>query len=232
MKRIAYIPARSGSKGIPKKNIQPLCGKPLMGWMIEAALKANIFDRVMVSTDTEEFAEIARNCGAWVPFLRDPAVATDTATTIETMCSDKARLEAIGETFDVFCLLQPTAPLCRAEDIVGAIRLFEECGGGVVSVRKAHARLSCLRNVSSDCRAELVDSRKTAYRRQEEPGILCEVNGAIYINSWNDVTPAIEPSFNPYAYIMDDISSIDIDSPEDFAMAEDLLRKRFEIKHF
>ena len=91
MRRLAYIPARSGSKGIPKKNIRPLCGKPLLGWMVDAAKKTGLFDQVMVSTDSEEFAEIARQCGAWVPFLRDPSVAKDTTSTIDTVCSDKAR---------------------------------------------------------------------------------------------------------------------------------------------
>ena len=103
LRRIAYIPARSGSKGVPQKNIMPLCGKPLLGWIVQAALGTGLFDRVMVSTDSEEFAHVAESCGAWVPFLRDPQFAKDSTPTIETICSDKERLEGIGEKFDVFC---------------------------------------------------------------------------------------------------------------------------------
>ncbi len=147
MRRIAYIPARSGSKGIPRKNIRPLCGKPLLGWMVVAAQKTGLFDRVMVSTDSEEFAEVARKCGAWVPFLRDPEVAKDTTPTIDTVCSDKRRLEAIGESFDTFCLLQATSPLCRPEDIACAVRMFEEKKAGVVSLVRSASRPSRMRTL-------------------------------------------------------------------------------------
>lgn len=227
MKRIAYIPARSGSKGIPKKNIRPLCGKPLMGWMIDAALKTGLFDRVMVSTDTEEFAAVARSCGAWVPFLRDPAVAKDTTPSIETACSDKARLEEIGETFDTFCMLQPTAPLCRAADIAGAVALFEEKGAGVVSVRRVETRPSLLRTVARDGRCAPLLAAQDVLRRQDEAHV-CEINGAIYVNAWSEVVPTLKQAYNPYAYVMDGISSIDIDTKDDWALAEEKLRLRRE----
>lgn len=225
MRRIAYIPARSGSKGIPKKNIRPLCGKPLMGWMIEAALKTGLFDRVMVSTDTEEFASVARSCGAWVPFLRDPAVAKDTTSSIETVCSDKARLEAMGEIFDTFCLLQPTSPLCRAEDIAGAITLHERVKAGVVSVKRTAARPMLLRAVDESGRATPLLEEHKVLRRQDEP-VFYELNGAIYVNTWDEVTPDLKFGYNPYAFVMDEISSVDVDRLEDFAQAEKYLRER------
>ena len=225
MRRLAYIPARSGSKGIPKKNIRPLCGKPLMGWMIEAALKTGLFDRVMVSTDTEEFAEVARQCGAWVPFLRDPAVAKDTTSSIETVCSDKARLEAMDETFNTFCLLQPTTPLCRAEDISGAVALQEKVCAGVVSVTRTKARPLLLRTLDAQGRAmPLVDCRQV-FCRQDEPGFY-ELNGAIYINSWEEVVPELKMGYNPYGFVMDADSSIDIDDEDDFLRAERTMHER------
>ena len=227
MKRIAYIPARSGSKGIPKKNIRPLCGKPLMGWMIDAALKTGLFDRVMVSTDTEEFAAVARSCGAWVPFLRDPAVAKDTTSSIETACSDKARLEAIGETFDTFCLLQPTSPLCRPEDIAGAIALHERVNAGVVSVVRSKVRPILLRTMDADGRMRSLVDSQTVTRRQDDPSVY-ELNGAIYINSWDEVTPVLKFSSNPYGFVMDAESSVDIDEESDFEIAEKILRFRDE----
>lgn len=225
MKRIAYIPARSGSKGIPKKNILPLCGKPLMGWVIEAALKTGLFDRVMVSTDTEEFAAVARSCGAWVPFLRDPAVARDTTPSIETVCSDKARLEEIGETFDTFCMLQPTSPLCRAADIRGAVELFERKRAGVVSVKRIDTRPTLLRYVAEDGLSSPIAEDRSVLRRQDEAHV-CEINGAIYVNAWNEIVPTLKQAYNPYAIVMDEMSSIDIDSEQDLARAEVALAER------
>ena len=225
MRRIAYIPARSGSKGIPKKNIRPLCGKPLLGWMVKAADATGLFDRVMVSTDTEEFATVARACGAWVPFLRDPAVAGDATPTLDTVLSDKARLEAMGESFDTFCLLQPTVPLCRPEDIAGAIALHDKVGAGVVSLVKTHARLMLMRRLDAEGRAiPILESRKVL-RRQDEPAFY-QLNGAIYINTWSELGPDLKFAYNPYGFVMDEISSIDVDTMEDFAHAERLMAER------
>lgn len=225
MRRIAYIPARAGSKGIPKKNIRPLCGKPLLGWMVEAAKKTGLFDRVMVSTDSEEFAEVARRCGAWVPFLRDPAVAKDTTPSIDTVCSDKERLVSLGETFDTFCLLEATSPLCRPEDIAGAVKLHETVRAGVVSVVKSKARPMIMRMIDADGRACPILPSREILRRQDEP-ICYQLNAAIYVNAWSELSLDLKLAYNPYAYVMDDISSIDIDSLDDFAAAELHLKAR------
>lgn len=225
MRRIAYIPARSGSKGIPKKNIRPLLGRPLLGWMVEAAQKSGLFDRIMVSTDSEEFAEAARSCGAWVPFLRDPAVAKDTTSSIETVCSDKARLEAMGEKFDTFCLLEATSPLCRSEDIAGAVALFEKVHAGVVSVVRSKARPMIMRTLDADGKATPILQSRQILRRQDEP-VYYQLNAAIYINHWDELTPELKFGYNPYAYIMDEISSIDVDHMEDFELAEKYLKAR------
>ena len=227
MRRLAYIPARSGSKGIPKKNIRPLCGKPLLGWMVEAAQKTGLFDRVMVSTDSEEFADVARSCGAWVPFLRDPAVAKDTTSSIETICSDKARLEALGEMFDTFCLLQATTPLCQPADIIGAIELHENVKAGVVSIVRSKAHPMIMRTRDSNGRVTPILAVNSTLRRQDEQPYF-ELNGAIYINSWHELSLNLRPSYNPYGYVMDEISSIDIDCFEDFELAEKHLRNRLK----
>ena len=229
MKRIAYIPARSGSKGIPKKNIKELCGRPLLGWMVEAALKTGLFDRVMVSTDSEEFAEKARQCGAWVPFLRSADVAKDTTPTIDTVCSDKARLEAIGESFDTFCLLEATSPLCRPEDIAGAVEMHERLKAGVVSVVRSTARPMIMRTVDVDGRATPILPSRQILRRQDEP-VYYQLNAAIYVNAWNEITPELKFGYNPYAYIMDAVSSIDVDSLEDFMLAEKHLKERLGLQ--
>ena len=130
MRRIAYIPARGGSKGIPKKNIKALCGKPLIAYTIEAALETGLFDVVFVSTDSAEIAGVAKQYGAQVPFLRYAEVAQDTTKTIDTVCSDVARMRNLGWEFDTFVLLQATSPLRRAKDIAGAVARFEGGNGG------------------------------------------------------------------------------------------------------
>ena len=225
MRRLAYIPARSGSKGIPKKNIRPLCGRALLGWMVEAALNTGLFDRVMVSTDTEEFAEVARSCGAWVPFLRDPEVAKDTSSSIETVCSDKARLEELVERFDTFCLLEATSPLCRPEDIAGAVALFERVHAGVVSLVRSKARPMIMRTLDTEGRATPILESRQILRRQDEP-VFYQLNAAIYINAWEELSPDLKFGYNPYGYVMDEISSIDVDSIEDFERAERYLKER------
>ena len=225
MRRIAYIPARSGSKGIPKKNIRPLCGKPLLGWMVKAAAETGLFDRIMVSTDTEEFAAVARDCGAWVPFLRDPEFAKDTTSSIDTVCSDKRRLEALGERFDTFCLLEATSPLCRPEDIAGAVELFERVHAGVVSVVRSRARPMIMRTLDADGRVTPILESRQILRRQDEP-VYYQLNAAIYINAWDELSPELKFGYNPYGYVMDEISSIDVDCLADFARAEEFLKER------
>ena len=109
MKNIAIIPARSGSKGLPDKNIRLLGGKPLLAYTIEAAIQSGCFDTVHVSTDSEHYAEIARQYGADVPFLRSAALATDTASTWDAVREALCRYAELGKTFDTMMLMQPTS---------------------------------------------------------------------------------------------------------------------------
>ena len=127
MKNLAIIPARSGSKGLPDKNIKELLGKPLMAYSIEAALASGVFDEVMISTDSEKYAEIAKKCGASVPFLRSEATASDTASSwdmVTEVLNNYKKL--LGREFDTFCLLQPTSPLRTAEDIRAAYDIYNQ----------------------------------------------------------------------------------------------------------
>lgn len=194
--------------------------------MIEAALNTHLFDRVMVSTDSEEFAEVARKCGAWVPFLRDPSVAKDTTTTIETACSDKARLEAMGESFDIFALLQPTSPLCCSIHIAGAVSLCERMHAGVVSVKHTTVRPSLLRIVDDKGHSRPVLDNGVVLRRQDESSVF-ELNGAVYVNPWDEIVPTLKFGCNPFAFVMDETSSVDIDDESDFDRAERILQERF-----
>lgn len=125
LKRIAIITARGGSKRIPRKNIKKFCGKPILGYSIQAALEAAIFDTVMVSTDDEEIAAIARGCGAEVPFFRSEATANDFATTNDVLLEVLTEYEKRGEHFDTAVCIYPTAPFVTADKIRNAVEELE-----------------------------------------------------------------------------------------------------------
>jgi len=121
MSNIAIITARGGSKRILRKNIKPFCGKPIISYSIEAALESKLFETVMVSTDDEEIAAIARKSGAEVPFLRSSATADDYATTSDVLLEVLQQYELCGQAFSVACCLYPTAPFVSAEKLQQAV---------------------------------------------------------------------------------------------------------------
>lgn len=120
MKNLAIIPARGGSKRIPRKNVKPFLGKPILAYSIEAALATGLFDEVMVSTDDEEIAEVARRYGAKVPFMRTPATANDYATLAQVMKEVLTTYKERGREFDNSCLILATCPMLQSKDIVSA----------------------------------------------------------------------------------------------------------------
>lgn len=124
MRKIAIITARGGSKRIPRKNIKPFLGKPILAYSIEAAIKSGLFDEVMVSTDDEEIAEIAKQYGAKVPFYRSEKTANDFATTNDVLLEVIAEYEKRGEHFDMGCCLYPTAPFVTAEKLKKAMEML------------------------------------------------------------------------------------------------------------
>lgn len=126
MKRIAIITARGGSKRIPHKNIRDFCGKPILFYSIEAALKSHCFTTVMVSTDDEIIADLAKKAGAEVPFLRSDKTSGDFATTAEVIEEVLTEYKKQGEEFDTACCIYPTAPFITTEKLQEAVRLLEE----------------------------------------------------------------------------------------------------------
>ncbi len=121
MKKIAIITARGGSKRIPGKNIKEFCGKPILAYSIEAALQSGIFDTVMVSTDSEEIAEVARTYGAEVPFYRSEETSGDFATTNDVLLEVLHEYEKRGEYFELGCCIYPTAPFVTAEKLKSGV---------------------------------------------------------------------------------------------------------------
>ncbi len=126
MKRIAIITARGGSKRIPKKNIREFCGKPIITYSIQAAKDAGVFDTVMVSTDSEEIAAIARMAGADVPFLRSEKTSNDFASTADVIQEVLLEYEKTGVSFDEICCIYPTAPFVTGEKLKEAVDMLEE----------------------------------------------------------------------------------------------------------
>lgn len=122
MKSVAIITARGGSKRIPGKNIREFCGRPILAYSIEAALKSGMFDRVMVSTDDKEIAETAKAHGGEVPFFRSEKTAGDYATTNDVLLEVLDEYEKRGEHFDLGCCIYPTAPFVTAEKLRDAVR--------------------------------------------------------------------------------------------------------------
>lgn len=123
MGNIALIPARSGSKGLKDKNIRKLNGKPLIVHSINAAIESKIFDEIMVSTDSELYADIAKDSGASVPFLRSQEQSSDSAGSWGVVKEVLQNYKKLGKTFSTVCLLQPTSPLRRADDIIEAYQI-------------------------------------------------------------------------------------------------------------
>lgn len=130
---LALITARGGSKRIPKKNIREFCGKPILCYSIEAALASGVFDEVMVSTDSEEIAEVARKAGAKVPFYRSDETAGDYATTAQVVEEVLSQYEERGIYFDYVCVIYPTAPFITAEKLQDSMARLENTGADTVS---------------------------------------------------------------------------------------------------
>lgn len=120
MKNLCIIPARGGSKRIPRKNVKPFLGKPMLAYSIEAAFATNLFDEVMVSTDDEEIAEVAKQYGAKVPFMRSKETADDFATTADVLHEVINKYKELGQEFDNFCCIYATAPMIQIKDVISA----------------------------------------------------------------------------------------------------------------
>lgn len=227
MKHIAVIPARSGSKGLKDKNIRLLEGKPLMAYSIEAALRSRQFDCVHVSTDSAKYADIAREYGADVPFLREEELATDGAGTWDVLRRVVERYEAIGQTFDTITLLQPTSPLRDEQDICGAFHVFfEKEADSVISVCEAeHSPLLCNTLDENGSMHGFIDMNRIG--RRQELSAYYRLNGAIYIQR-TEVLMKKQDLYGKraYAYVMEKTHSVDIDDAFDFLMAEAVMGYR------
>lgn len=224
MKRIAIIPARSGSKGLKDKNIIDLCGKPLIAYSIEAALETGLLDHVIVSTDSEHYAEIAQHYGAEV-MMRGEALSNDKATTF--MVLEDILKNRLQESIDYFVLLQPTSPLRTSKHITEAIEKFEskiEHFDFLVSMKEAEHAKVLVNPIDDDESLKYFDTDFSNYRRQGYKDY--SPNGAIFIAKPDSYLEQ-KHFFGAKAlsYIMSAEDSVDIDGALDLVVANAIMKK-------
>ena len=227
MSVLGVITARSGSKGIRDKNIRELNGKPLIAYTIESALQSHYIDEVMVSTDSDVYADIAKKFGAVVPFLRSNRNSEDMSKSVDVLLEVLDEYEKREKYFDNIVMLQPTSPLRTYKNLNEAFDLFyEKNADSVVSVCECEHSPVVSGILPDDWSLFEFIKSENNLRRQELQKFY-RLNGAIYISK---VTALKEiRSFygeNSYAYIMKQRESIDIDTELDFEYADFLLKRQ------
>ena len=219
MRSLGLIPARGGSKGVPRKNVRDLAGKPLLVWTIEAALRCPSLARVVVSTEDEEIAAVARAYGAEVPFTRPADLAEDGTPDLPVY---RHALEELGGGFDALAWLRPTAPLRTAGDVAAALELLDDTGADCV-------RSVCLAEHSPYWMGRIEDGRLVPLlgelppQRQQLPDVV-RLNGAVDVVRCASVGNELFGG-DVRAYVMPPERSVDLDSELDFLLAEALLRR-------
>lgn len=218
MNNVAIITARGGSKRIPRKNIRDFCGKPIMAYSIEAALKSGLFSEVMVSTDDEEIAQIAIQYGAKVPFYRSEATSNDFAGTGDVLKEVIAEYRKRGQEFDFMCCIYPTAPFVTAEKLQGAFNTLIEKEADCVSPYTRFSFPPQRGYYIRDGKLKAVDPDKLPCRSQDLEPIFHDV-GQFYFYRMS----TFGVGKKPYVHIPLEISDTevqDIDNYEDWEIAE------------
>lgn len=230
---LAVVPARGGSKRLPGKNIRPLAGLPLIAWTIRAAKASGMFSDVLVSTDAEEIAVIAREHGALAPWLRPPDISGDTATSIDVALHAVSAYEAVSGSVGSLMLLQPTSPFRSAETIRSAVELHVQAGmAPVVSVCPAAAHPAwCFRIEDDGCMQRYLDIDSLTLRSQDLLPAY-QLNGAIYLTTVEDLRR--EHSFvsarTRALVVSQPVESLDIDDYWDWQIAECVIAARPQLK--
>ena len=221
---LAIIPARGGSKGVIGKNIKVLSGKPLIAHTIIAAIDSKSVDRIIVSTDSEEIAEVAVKYGAEVPFLRPYDISHDTAAILDAYKFVLKKLKESGDNYDSFVALQPTSPLRISHDINSAISLFNSKEtDSVISFKIQHHPIEWNRLINQDNTFKDLGMSLLFNRQKYEKTYI--FNGAVYVLKTELVNKNILYTDNSLAYIMPNNRSVDIDTEDDFLYAEFLMEK-------
>lgn len=219
---LAVIPARGGSKRIPRKNIRPMNGRPLIAWAIETALASGEFSDVVVSTDDDEIAEIARALGASVPFMRPADLSDDNASTVSVVAHAVVHLHGLGHEFGHVCCIYPAAILVTADDLRGAREVLLASSQDYAStvVRFGHPIQRALA-LGADGALQFVDPEAAAQRTQDLPPRWHDA-GQFYwgrADAWLNTTPILP---NAVGYELPSHRAVDIDTEDDWLRAERL----------
>lgn len=224
---LGLIPARGGSKGVPRKNVRPLAGRPLLDYTVEAARGSRRLSEIVLTTEDEEIARIGRGLGLDVPFLRPAELAEDETPMLPVVLHAVQWLEEHGRRFDAVCLLQPTNPLRRAEDIDGCIALLDEqradAAVTVLRVPPEHNPHWVYLRCEDGCIHLATGETAPIPRRQDLPAAFHR-EGSVYVVR-RDVLIGQKSLYGRFlvGYEMDARRSVNIDSSDDWARAESLL---------
>ena len=219
MGSIAIITARGGSKRIPRKNVKLFCGKPIITYSIEAALKSGLFEEVMVSTEDEEIARIAREAGAQVPFMRSSESAGDYASTDDVLLEVLTAYEERGREFDSFCCLYPTAPFVTAEKLRTAMGLLDKADSVMPVVPFSFPPQRCMvLNEEGELRMKWPEHAKTRSQDLEPYYHDCGQFYCCRTAPFFEYKTTDMPHMVPM--IMSELEVQDIDNPDDWEIAE------------
>lgn len=227
MRTLVIIPARGGSKGIPRKNIKPFDGKPLIYYTIDCARAICQDEDICVSTDDDEIIQVVEDYGLKVPFKRPEALATDTAGTYEVLLHALDFYEKQGRHYDALILLQNTSPFRTAEHVKEALELYTPGVDMVVSVKECAANpYYCVFEEDSEGYLHICKGDGNIFRRQDAPKVY-EYNGAIYVmNAMVLKKTHMHKMQKRIKYVMDDLSSFDLDTMWDWKMAEMIKKEK------
>jgi CMP-N,N'-diacetyllegionaminic acid synthase len=230
MSIVAVIPARGGSKGIPRKNLVQLAGRPLIGYSIQAARGASCIDRVLVSTDDIEIAEAARALGADTPFLRPANLAGDTAPMLGVLQHAQAWLLAQDVAVEALVLLQPTSPLRTSRHIEDAVAIFRSSPASsvvsVVEVPHQFNPVSVMKVSAQGTLACFINDQVAITRRQDKPKAYARNGPAVLVCHPDTLRAGELYGDHCMPYLMSEDDSLDIDVPRDLFLAEQALLAR------
>ena len=234
MSVLFMIPARGGSKGLPGKNIRPMCGKPLIGWSVEAALKAASQipgSRVVVSTDSEEIAAVGKSFGAEVPFMRPAELAADTVGHMDVVLHALEAMEKSGFQAEYLVMVEPTSPQRTADDLLNALDLLKKTAGAesLVGVSKTESCHPMFLTKLKSGFLEMYENKEFKFFRRQDTDDVYFFEGSMYISK----TASLKSRKSFYhektlGFTMPKWKSFEIDDLTDFMVVERLMQARID----
>jgi N-acylneuraminate cytidylyltransferase len=220
VEKIAIIPARGGSKRIPGKNIRDFSGKPIIAYSVEAAIRSELFDEIMVSTDDEEIAAVSRKYGAGIPFMRSHETADDQSGLAEVVAEVLQRYEKTGRTFDIFCCILPTAPFIKVDRLGEGLQILQtKQFDSVITITRFEAPLE--RGLYFvDQKVDMISPGNYTKRSQDFPPAYHDAGQFYWMKKEALLNQKRFFTQNTGAVILSGAEVQDIDDEEDWTMAE------------